>query len=508
MSRTFQTCLVLAIAVAVLHALSFSTSGPIDDDFICFRYARHLLQGDGLVFNPGERIEGFTAPLWVLVIGAGLALGLNPVTLSLTFSALACGLAAWAVGSAWRTLRPESSWPIPALLVATSPALAFHGAAGLGTTLLAALLVTWLALGLRAQARQGSLWGAGIALALACLLRQEAALFAIPFFFGPGRRRGAAWLPLAALALWTCLRWVYYGGLLPMTYTVKKLPVAEDLARGFDYFMLSTLVAGVGVYLLVAVLGHLRSNRESSWLRCAIVGLVLHTAYVIWVGGDYVALARFFVPTLPLAMLMACLGWTHALGGGRGLACMALTAAMLLPQALQVKLDQRIVAAFPQASILDDHCRPYLALLHEFDEQRWESLGRYFGEVVPADRTVALSPIGAFGWYSELKIVDVLGLTNTSAARREPDLSVALKGHHRSDGAWVLSQEPDYVILGNGVRDHEGRLVVNPWEKDLVNDERFPKEYLRESVPIPGGADLDLYRRRSAPPLPGARSAR
>jgi hypothetical protein len=293
-----------------------------------------------------------------------------------------------------------------------------------------------------------------------------------------------------------------------MTYTVKKLPVAEDLARGLEYFMLSTLVAGVGVYLLVAVVGHLRSTRESSWLRCAIVGLVLHTAYVIWVGGDFVALARFFVPTLPLAMLLACVGWTDAPGRGRGLAYMALTAAMLLPQALQVKLDQRIVDAFPQARILDDHCRPYLARLHEYDEQRWESLGRYFGEVVPEDRTVALSPIGAFGWYSELEIIDVLGLTNTSAARREPDLRIALKGHHRSNGAWVLSQEPDYVILGNGVRDWLGRLVVNPWERDLVNDERFPQEYLRESVPIPGGADLDLYRRRSAPPLPGARSAR
>jgi hypothetical protein len=123
---------------------------------------------------------------------------------------------------------------------------------------------------------------------------------------------------------------------------------------------------------------------------------------------------------------------------------------------------------------------------------------------VPEDRTVALSPIGAFSWYSGLEIVDVLGLTNASAIRREPDLDIALKGHHRSDGAWVLSQEPDYMILGNGVRDQAGWLVVNPWEAGIVKDERFLREYRLESVPIPGGADLDLYRRRSAPPLPGA----
>lgn len=500
MKHPYRTLLLLAMGGAILHALSFAGSGPIDDDFICFRYARHLLQGDGLVFNPGERIEGFTAPLWVLLIGAGLAVGWNPVTLSLTISALACGLAAWAVGSAWRTLRPESSWPVPALLVATSPALAFHGAAGLGTTLLAALLVTWLALGLRAEERQGPAWGAGIALALACLVRQEAALFAIPYFLGAGRRRGAAWLPLAALASWTCFRWLYYGSLLPMTYGVKKLPVAEDLARGLDYFLLSTLVAGVGVYVLAAVLGHLRSDRSSSWLRCATIGLVLHTLYVIWVGGDYVALARFHVPILPLAMFLACAGWADELGRRRGLGYLAFGAALLLPQALQVKL--------PRASALDDHCRPYLALLHEFDEQRWEALGRHFGEVVPEGRTVALSPIGAFGWYSDLEIVDVLGITNVSAAEREPDLAIALKGHHRSDGAWVLSQEPDYMILGNGVRDWLDRLVVNPWEAGIVEDERFAREYLREVLPIPAGADLDLYRRRSAPPLPGSRPAR
>ena len=50
-----------------------------DDAFISFRYARNLLEGHGLVFNPGERVEGYTNFLWVLELAALWGLfGLRP----------------------------------------------------------------------------------------------------------------------------------------------------------------------------------------------------------------------------------------------------------------------------------------------------------------------------------------------------------------------------------------------------------------------------------------------
>ena len=62
----------LLVAVGVVHALSFSGAGPVDDDFIVYRYARNLIAGDGLVFNVGERFEGFTVPLWLGWIAYGV----------------------------------------------------------------------------------------------------------------------------------------------------------------------------------------------------------------------------------------------------------------------------------------------------------------------------------------------------------------------------------------------------------------------------------------------------
>ena len=39
-----------------------------DDAFITMRYARNFAQGLGLVFNPGERVEGFTSFLWTIIL--------------------------------------------------------------------------------------------------------------------------------------------------------------------------------------------------------------------------------------------------------------------------------------------------------------------------------------------------------------------------------------------------------------------------------------------------------
>src|SRR5689334_9481238 len=47
----------------------------LDDAFISYRYAENLVRGRGLVFNPGERVEGYTNFLWVLFSAAAMRIG-------------------------------------------------------------------------------------------------------------------------------------------------------------------------------------------------------------------------------------------------------------------------------------------------------------------------------------------------------------------------------------------------------------------------------------------------
>ena len=39
----------------------------VDDTFISLRYARNLIDGNGLVYNPGQRVEGYSNFLWVVL---------------------------------------------------------------------------------------------------------------------------------------------------------------------------------------------------------------------------------------------------------------------------------------------------------------------------------------------------------------------------------------------------------------------------------------------------------
>ncbi len=50
----------------------------MDDAFISYRYASNLVHGYGLVYNPGEPVEGYTNFLWTLMSAAAIRVGWNP----------------------------------------------------------------------------------------------------------------------------------------------------------------------------------------------------------------------------------------------------------------------------------------------------------------------------------------------------------------------------------------------------------------------------------------------
>jgi hypothetical protein len=64
----------------------------IDDAYITFRYAENLVRGHGLVFNPGERVLGTTAPLWAGLLAAARELGAEIPAAALLLGQLFCAL--------------------------------------------------------------------------------------------------------------------------------------------------------------------------------------------------------------------------------------------------------------------------------------------------------------------------------------------------------------------------------------------------------------------------------
>ena len=79
----------LALAAGLLVARFAALYDPhliVDDAYISFRYADNLARGLGLVYNPGERVEGYSNFLWTLLLAGGARLGLDVVRLSVVLA--------------------------------------------------------------------------------------------------------------------------------------------------------------------------------------------------------------------------------------------------------------------------------------------------------------------------------------------------------------------------------------------------------------------------------------
>lgn len=85
--------LLLSAAVPFLY-LVFHFNFLSDDSFISFRYSENLVNGYGIRYNLHENppIEGFSSPLWVLIIALLKIIRIEPELASRVIS-IASGLA-------------------------------------------------------------------------------------------------------------------------------------------------------------------------------------------------------------------------------------------------------------------------------------------------------------------------------------------------------------------------------------------------------------------------------
>ncbi len=117
---------VVILSLSLLYAAGVLIFQNIcDDAYISFRYARNLVDGHGLVWNPGEWVEGYTNFLWVLILALGMKLGVDPATTAAIGGVLAGAAVLWLLAQQCK----ERIWG------GASSGLAASGAAGLQSQL-------------------------------------------------------------------------------------------------------------------------------------------------------------------------------------------------------------------------------------------------------------------------------------------------------------------------------------------------------------------------------------
>ena len=123
-----------------------------DDAYITFRYVANYLNGDGLVFNIGERIEGFTNFGWTIYILLWGSLGFDYIAMAAYSGLIFGGLSLFLIFVIARDLfGPDDRWfsLLALFLVAVNFSFAYWSPAGLETaaftllTLLSIRLYFW-----------------------------------------------------------------------------------------------------------------------------------------------------------------------------------------------------------------------------------------------------------------------------------------------------------------------------------------------------------------------------
>ncbi len=423
--------LLLAVLVAILVLAAFHNRFMEDDAFISFRYADNFIHGNGLVWNPGERVEGYTNFLWTMVISFCMLAGWDPAV-----SSQIIGLCFFVVSLV--------SMYFLGTMIFRSRNVALAGVAVLGSNytfnafatsgletqmqtaliLLAALLwvrILLLNLSVRRDLAILSVLGAA-----SVLTRPDSALIIGVLSAGgcmvlirqPAGRRETIFrlliliIPAALiLGVWLVWKTLYYGNVLPNTF-YSKIVSPTSPRRGLYYiheFLWSYFLYPFLLVALFAVKKFFQKENVVLLLSCAV--LFAWDAYIVLTGGDHMEF-RFFVPVFPFMVILIVwlvFFWLRPAW---------VRAAFLLLLFAGTVYHALTFAASTDPEIAIAPLRQYEGFFTREDES-WTAIGKTLHRAFPGrpDVRIATTAAGAIPFYSKLPTVDMLGINDPWVAR-------------------------------------------------------------------------------------------
>jgi arabinofuranosyltransferase len=466
----------------------------IDDAMISMRYAWNFSHGSGLVWNPGEYVEGYTNLLMTLLmslptlvfdkVNAVLAIQILGIVFILANAYLVMAIAEHLLTASGLEERYRSSrlFVILVFICALSYyPLVYWSLLGMETGLVAVLLSLGILCALRYardhRPAQGML--VSISMGLAFLTRPDTLVLAVPIFLyvflakkrnnaqernnayesGRGSSPGLYFLVLMVgvyagfVVGQELFRWGYYGEWLPNTYTLKVSGIALTSRVENGLIFVSYFLKEVWVLLVVVLAGLAFSFRAEKLLVAS--PLVVLVCYQVWTGGDISSYWRLLSPAMPLMLVLGVheiLMFVHYLSGRAALrrhfprlyvpgllACLLVLGMLLL-------VNLRFL--------------PEIAMLREFtdipiNEER-VNIAIAIDQLTTPDATVGVFDAGAIPYYTGRPAIDYLGKADSRIARMAPDPSGFPKmeffgreidnpGHNKYDlGYSIIKLKPTY----------------------------------------------------------------
>ena len=304
------------ILLVLFSCLVIASAWSQEDAYITLRTVDNFLNGFGLRWNPDERVQSYTHPLWMMALSLGVAIVREPFIATIICSLVSVGLLLIII---CRHFRTQQLALILALLI-SSKAFMDYTSGGLENPLSYLLLAAYSIEFFRfsdAGERKAAHFARLIVLAaLLFVTRQDLVLLVGPSIlwvvFTYVRKEGLPkTLAIAAISSLPAIAWcvfslIYYGFLVPNTAFAKLghgLTSITLIKHGIGYLLNSLRLDPITLPIcLISCVVCLRRGRWSD-LPLAL-GSVAYVAYVVIIGGDFMS-GRFL--SCPYLISALCL---------------------------------------------------------------------------------------------------------------------------------------------------------------------------------------------------------
>jgi len=456
-----------------------------EDAYICLRTVDNCVHGRGLTWNPGERVQSFTCPLWVLLLTGVYWFTheafLTTLAVSLVVSAAAAGVLALGVARG-----PRQGLLVVALLTC-SKASVDYATSGLENPLNHLLLALFALVFLcHAQGGYTPLLCALLA-ALGAVNRLDTVLLYVPallylFFSRPTLGRALTLLlGFAPLLAWELFAIVYFGFPFPNTAYAKLgtgISQMQLLAQGWRYLLHSMTTDPLTPAVIVAGLVLPFGTRDYRSLALS-AGVLLYVLYVVKVGGDFMS-GRFL--TAPLILATALLARIPAVPWRLFWPVTATVVSVLALVTVPPPFLNGIYS-LPKDTLIDTSSliadeaaiyRPQAGLIRSLQlatepQSQWVEQGR---QVRRNGLALAIKQnVGFFGYYAgpEVTIIDPLALTDPLLARlpavANPGWRIGHFARKMPEGYWETLATGQNHIQDPSLAEYHtrlGRIIRGP----------------------------------------------
>jgi len=424
--RTFDksetTRALIAIGIFIFASVIVMLYGGFsagDDTFIYLRYVQNALTGHGFTFNPGETSYGCTSTLWAFLMKPIAYFAGNNVWTWKIASSILFGLRASFLYLLLSRFRVGFGWTLTLTLAAIVEPHTFRWASSGMENSLAVLLLTVAAYLFFLCAEKASvikLILLGLVCALLPFTRPELALISLAVsIFVPliilNYRFLAAFFATEVVVFGLCLAlvWFCFGALIPQSAEAKAL-FLQFPTRYYALLQCAKIVLTGGISLLIVlVLVNGISKGAKCWRLAALFCFIVSILYLSY--RNHLVSTRYASYICAPVVLAAIIVIAEKVAAGTP-RTYCFKAAIILHLLISAGV---LVYLWPTTRAGDYHDIRKVA----------EALSSRTDE----NSRIAVSEVGAFGFYSDRYIIDLDGLTDRAtlswAKQNGPGLGMA-----------------------------------------------------------------------------------